>query len=116
MQMEQQMSNYFDILSDQLHDAAKQKGFYDELKMDQFNSQAKQLAMIHSEVTEVLEALRKSKGEEKVVEEIADILVRVFDFYGSLYESGVVTSSLDTVFAQKVKTNATREKMHGVLG
>lgn len=105
-----------DIISNRLHEAAKEKGFYDVLNMTEFNSQAKQLAMIHSEVSEVLEALRKSKGQYAVVEEIADILVRVFDFYGSLLAAGVVEDSLDNVLYDKVETNKARPRMHGVLG
>ena len=106
----------FDEISIELHQTARSKGFYDRLDMTDFNSQAKQLAMIHSEVTEVLEALRKEKGEEAVVEEIADILVRAFDFYEALYRANVVTSSLQQVFNEKVGINKERPRMHGVLG
>lgn len=106
----------FDEISIELHQTARSKGFYDRLDMTDFNSQAKQLAMIHSEVTEVLEALRKEKGEKAVVEEIADILIRSFDLFAALKESGVVTSSLDDVFLSKTETNKGRPVMHGVLG
>lgn len=106
----------FDEISTELHQTARSKGFYDRLDMTDFNSQAKQLAMIHSEVTEVLEALRKEKGEKAVVEEIADILIRSFDLFAALRESGVVTSSLDEVFNEKVGINKERPRMHGVLG
>ena len=106
----------FDQISEELHETAKSKGFYDTLNMDEFNSQAKQLAMIHSEVTEVLEALRKSKGQQAVVEEIADILVRCFDLYAALKDAGVVDLSLDEVFEEKTEVNKERPRMHGVLG
>ena len=106
----------FDQISEELHEIAKSKGFYDTLNMDEFNSQAKQLAMIHSEVTEVLEALRKSKGQHAVVEEIADILVRCFDLYAALKDAGVVDLSLDEVFEEKTEVNKERPRMHGVLG
>lgn len=105
-----------DALSAILHERAVEKGFYESLSMNEFNSQAKQLAMIHSEVSEVLEALRKNQGERKVVEEIADILIRTFDFYASLMNAGTVESSLDEVLAEKTEKNRLREKMHGVLG
>ena len=110
------MYKTFDDYGKQLHDAAREKGFYDSLDMTEFNSQAKQLAMIHSEVTEVLEAHRKEKGEEAVLDEISDILVRVFDYYGSLRNAGVVEGSLQVAFNNKVKKNSTRPRMHGVLG
>lgn len=107
---------HLDEVAYRLHNDAKAKGFYESLKMDDFNSQAKQLAMIHSEVSETLEALRKQHGEEHVVEELSDILVRVFDFYGALREAGVVSSSLHDGFLSKVEVNKTRPRMHGVLG
>ena len=80
------MRIHIDKLSADLHDNAVDKGFWDPLKVNyeqgyEFVFYAKQLAMIHSEVTEVLEAMRKNKGEEQVVEELADILIRVFDFF-----------------------------------
>lgn len=108
----------FDIdkFSDILHKTAKSKGFYDKLDMTDFNSQAKQLAMIHSEASEVLEALRKDKGQDKVVEELADILIRTFDLYAALKAAGVVTDSLADSLSAKARVNEGREKMHGVRG
>lgn len=106
----------FDETASRLHDSAKSKGFYDSLNMAEFNSQAKQIAMIHSEATEVLEALRKSKGERAVVEELADILIRVLDMYEALRRAGEVESSLDEVFDDKVIVNRERPFLHGVKG
>lgn len=99
-----------------LHETALSKGFYESLDMKEFNSQAKQLAMIHSEVTEVLEALRKSKGQDQVVEELADIIIRVLDMYAALRNVGVVQDSLDDVLSSKAEINRTRPRMHSVLG
>lgn len=98
------------------HEIAKESGFWDDVDATDFVFQAKQLAMIHSEVTEVLEALRKSKSQLEVVEELADILIRVYDFYWGLLEAGVVHSSLEDVFWDKMKKNMTRPRMHGVRG
>lgn len=103
-----------DALAIELHDTAKSKGFWD-YEVD-FNFQAKQLAMIHSEATEVLEALRKDKGERYVVEECADIIIRVLDFWAGLKEAGVVSTSLDEAMAEKTAVNKTRERLHGVRG
>lgn len=105
-----------DVVAMQLHNTAQIKGFYDELDMTNFMSQAKQLAMIHSEVTEVLEALRKEKGELAVVEEISDIIIRALDFYEALVRAGVVHDSLQKVFTEKAAVNKERPRMHGVLG
>ena len=106
----------FDEISKELHETAKSKGFYDDLKMDEFVSQAKQLMMLASEVTEVMEALRKDKGEEAVLDELSDILIRLFDFTAALFEAGVVSGSLDEAFARKAKINTSRPRMHGVRG
>lgn len=103
-----------DLLANELHETAKEKGFWDH-EVD-FIFVAKQLAMVHSEVTEVLEAVRKSKGQELVVEELADIIIRVLDLYSGMKESGLVTSSLDETLAYKAFFNKTREKLHGVQG
>lgn len=105
-----------DVLSSELHENAHQKGFYESLNMAEFNSQAKQLAMVHSEVTEVLEALRKEKGQEAVLDELADILIRVLDFYAALYQAGVLNGSLQDALFTKMAVNTARAKMHGVLG
>lgn len=106
----------FDDVAAELHENAKAKGFYDSLDMTQFNSQAKQLMMLVSECAEIMEALRKSKGEDAVLDECADVLVRLFDFYGALKAAGVVNRSLDEAFENKVGFNKTRPRMHGVLG
>lgn len=106
----------FDEVSHRLHQAARDKGFYDHLQMTDFVSQAKQLMMVVSECSEVMEALRKSRGQDAVLDELSDILVRTFDLYGALHKAGVVTGSLEDAFNTKVKFNSTRPRMHGVLG
>jgi NTP pyrophosphatase (non-canonical NTP hydrolase) len=58
------------------------KGFWDDNNGTIFY--LKQLAMVHSEVSEVLEAIRKEKGDDQVVEELADIIIRVLDLYAGL--------------------------------
>ena len=72
--------------------------------------------MIHSEGTEVLEALRKQKGANEVVEELADVIIRVLDLYEGLRMHGDVKESLDEVLMRKMSINTHRAKMHGVLG
>lgn len=106
----------FDQWALMLHEAAKSKGFYDSLDMTEFNSQAKQLMMLVSECSEIMEALRKEKGEAAVLDECSDVLVRLFDFYGALLAAGVVDKSLDQAFENKVDHNKSRPRMHGVLG
>lgn len=109
-----------DRLSIQLHETAVEKGFWDSLgylsEDDKFIFYAKQIAMIHSEATEVLEALRKSKGHEQVVEELADIIIRVCDLYEGLRENGEVLYSLNKTVRSKARVNKGRPKLHGVRG
>lgn len=103
-----------------LHGTAVEKGFWEPIErmdeQDQFIFFAKQLMMIDSEVTEVLEALRKNKGSQQVVEELADILIRVLDLYAGLKAHGAVTESLHYTMIEKMRINETRERLHGVAG
>lgn len=68
-----------------------------------------QLALIHSEVSEALEADRKEHGSEKVAEELADIIIRTFDTAAS--------HNLDLAGAlfRKMTKNREREHRHGGL-
>lgn len=105
-----------DQLSFDLHSNAVAKGFWEPNTPDNHTVfYLKQLAMIHSEVSEVLEAIRKEKGEDKVVEELADILIRVFDLYGGLVEDGYTGISLEQTLINKAQINVDRPRMHGVL-
>lgn len=109
-----------DELASDLHITAVRKGFWDpKTRMDgqdHFVFYAKQLAMIHSEVTEVLEAMRKNKGQEAVVEELADIIIRVLDLYAGLLSFGDIEDSLHQTLLRKAEFNKSRDKMHGVAG
>ena len=99
-----------------VHTNSVNKGFYNGYVMHEFPHQATKIALIHSEATEVLEALRKEKGEHEVVKEICDILIRTFDFYAALVDAGVVTEDLDDVMEEVMTDNTKRPHMHGVLG
>jgi NTP pyrophosphatase (non-canonical NTP hydrolase) len=111
-----------DLMAQKIHLNATEKGFWDymyldvEPKADPFIFYAKQIAMIHSEATEVLEAMRKTKGQDQVVEELADIIIRVLDLYGGLKIQGQVQDSLDLVMDIKMRKNTERPRLHGVLG
>lgn len=106
-----------DDYAELIHANARLKGFYDELDMTSFNSQAKQLAMIHSEVSETLEALRKQKGAAVVYEEIADIMIRCLDFAEALkVNEDYRELSLEQSLLDKMNINKTRQRLHGVLG
>jgi NTP pyrophosphatase (non-canonical NTP hydrolase) len=102
----------FDDLSIELHKTAVEKGFWPEDVDDIFVT--KQLMMIVSEAVEVMEAIRKDKGEAEIADEMADILIRTLDLYAGLAEHGYTRVSLDYAFEQKTNINKSRPEKHGV--
>lgn len=103
----------------QIHKIALDKGFWDGYRpIDSFPFYAYKLAMINSEVTEVLEAIRKDQGDEQVVLEIADIIIRTLDFYQGLKTTGEIgpEHSLDDLIGKKILVNQERPQKHGVRG
>jgi NTP pyrophosphatase (non-canonical NTP hydrolase) len=106
-----------DALSDEIHSTAVSKGFWDRAHNSdhQIDFLLAKLALIASEVSEVLEAIRKSKGEQAVMEEISDIVIRTLDFASGLRDIGYTDLSLQEVLLSKMGVNAERPRMHGVL-
>jgi NTP pyrophosphatase (non-canonical NTP hydrolase) len=102
-----------DELAFQIHNNAVEKGFWEPNNGIIFY--LKQIAMIHSECSEVLEAIRKEKGDGQVVEELADILIRTLDLWAGLVRDGYTKESIAKVLVAKTDINKTRPKMHGVL-
>ena len=102
-----------DVLAALLHETAIEKGFWNSPK--NFDVFGNKLALVHSEVTEVLEAIRKNKGSEEIVEEMSDILIRTLDLYASMRNAGFVEHSLDEILFNKIEKNKVRPKLHGNL-
>jgi NTP pyrophosphatase (non-canonical NTP hydrolase) len=102
----------FDELAEELHETAVAKGFWPEEVDDIFIT--KQLMMIVSEAVEVMEAIRKDKGEEQISDEMADILIRTLDLYAGLVEHGYTRESLDYALSKKANINKDRPERHGV--
>lgn len=102
-----------DVLSAILHETAIEKGFWNNPK--NFDVFGNKLALVHSEVTEVLEAIRKNKGSEEIVEEMVDILIRTLDLYASMRNAGFVSHSLDETLFKKMEINKARPALHGNL-
>ena len=100
-------------LASEIHLTATEKGFWNA-DVD-VNFVLSKLALVHSEVSETLEAIRKEKGERVVVEEMADIVIRLLDLYEGMKEYGWVESDFDEVMEAKMRHNTTRPQMHGVL-
>lgn len=112
MQANQVLTEYgLDALSAMLHETAREKGFWDgDYNYDKVGNK---LALVHSEVTEVLEAIRKNKGSEAVVEEMADVIIRLLDIYAAMRNEEAVLHSLDEVLEKKININKDRPKLHG---
>lgn len=104
-----------DILAKKVHATAREKGFWDHefvdtdtdgYPIDNPSIVPEKLALIMSEVAEVLEAHRDDNlfGME---EELADVIIRVLDlaeFYGF---------SMDDAIAEKMISNRARPHLHG---
>ena len=102
-----------DALAAVLHETAIEKGFWEgTISYDKIGNK---LALVHSEVTEVLEAIRKNKGSEEVVEEMADVIIRLLDVYAAMRNSEDLIHSLDEVLNKKININKERPKLHGNL-
>lgn len=110
-----------DELAYSLNETAVEKGFWEPMArmdmQDDFIFYGKQLAMIHSEVTEALEALRKQQGDEKFVEELSDIIIRILDLWAGMNKARVKPlPSINDILMQKADINKNRPKLHGNLG
>ena len=97
-----------DDLANELHATAVEKGFWDNYDVAPNEFICTKLALIHSEVTEVLEAIRKEKGEREIMLEFADILIRTLDLYAGMNERWFNKShSID--LAMKIKSEGNRK-------
>ena len=105
------MYSKVDKIAKKLHEVAVEKGFWDSVV--DYDFLCTKLLLIHSEVTEATEALRKNKGPEELAEEMADILIRTLDLYEGMYEYGYISSDLSYILGYKNKKNKERERLHG---
>jgi NTP pyrophosphatase (non-canonical NTP hydrolase) len=99
----------FRALSHAVHETAKSKGWWD---IDRNNGEA--LALIHSEVSEALEALRiGNPPDDKIPSfsgaeaELADVIIRIMDL------SAARGWDIAGAILAKTEMNKGREKMHG---
>lgn len=102
----------FDGYARMVHNTAKEKGFWPVEVDDIFI--AKQCMMIVSEVTELMEAIRKDQGKEAVAHETADILIRTLDLWQGMLDNGYAEGSLQAAYNVKTDKNKDRPERHGV--
>ena len=105
------------LLIDICHDTAVDKGLHPDSDTPSFGEQ---IALIHSEVSEALEAYRNSGFDtwretihnegikpHGVVSELVDVMIRVFDV------AGKHELPLGSMLIEKMLYNLTREHRHG---
>jgi NTP pyrophosphatase (non-canonical NTP hydrolase) len=106
--MNQLLINAINVLCEDCHNNSKAHGFWDEKR-----NRGEMFALMHSEISEALEYDRHGdpesdhiKGFSGVEEELADVLVRVFDFAGGF------NLRLGQALNAKIEFNKTRPHKH----
>lgn len=100
----------WNILAETIHNIAKRNGFWEGDRND-----GEILALVHAEVSEALEAVRKKIPEKskkipiffEIEEELADIIIRIMD-YGEARGWNIPDAIL-----HKVEYNSNRPYKHG---
>ncbi|MFC4387502.1 MazG nucleotide pyrophosphohydrolase domain-containing protein [Gracilibacillus marinus] len=95
------MSKSINQLCKEAYETAKTSGWHDEPR-----ETGTLLALIHSEVSEALEADRKG-DQENFEEELADVCIRIFDLCGSR------NIDLEDAIETKMERNKSRSYKHG---
>jgi NTP pyrophosphatase (non-canonical NTP hydrolase) len=92
------------MLQDECHGCAVEKGWWDEPR-----ELGTQIALMHSELSEALEAAREGKleGKDGVAEEFADTIIRIMDTCGH-YDI-----NLEEELLKKMMYNRGRDYRHG---
>ncbi|MDP2904794.1 MAG: MazG nucleotide pyrophosphohydrolase domain-containing protein [Candidatus Omnitrophota bacterium] len=84
------------------HSIAREKGWWQEERND-----GELIALIHSELSEALEAMRNQGRKDDVAEELADCCIRIFDYCGAR------EIDLEKALLKKMEYNKTRPYRHG---
>lgn len=99
-----------DLLAQACYSASLAKGFWFE---GEKRNRAEMIALMHSELSEMLEGIRKPGPDSHCPEftseevELADLLIRAFDYAGGF------NLRLGAALEAKMRFNATRPFMHG---
>ncbi len=84
------------------HSIAKEKGWWDDPRND-----GELIALMHSELSEALEALGNHGTKDNLAEELADCCIRIFDYCGAR------EINLEETLRKKIGYNKTRPYRHG---
>lgn len=104
--------------ADDCHENSVRKGFWTQEELDLIRTKLStrrgialflsKIALIHSEASEATEAAREN-DRAGVGEELADIVIRVFDL------AGACKINIEQEIIDKMLKNESRPKMHGKL-
>ncbi|MCX5706853.1 MAG: hypothetical protein NTW13_04245 [Candidatus Omnitrophica bacterium] len=84
------------------HGIAQSKGWWQNERND-----GELIALMHSELSEALEAMRAHGTKDNIAEELADCCIRIFDYCGAR------DIDLDKILIKKIEYNKTRPHRHG---
>jgi len=84
------------------HKIAKTKGWWRDVRND-----GELIALMHSELSEALEAMRNHGKKEELAEELADCCIRIFDYCGAR------EIDLEKALLKKIEYNKGRPYRHG---
>lgn len=93
-----------DELAVECHKIARDHGFWDHELQGSIHGE--KIALMHSELSEALDAMRKNNGDS-VPEELADTIIRILDY------CGFMGFHIHEAVMNKIEKNKARPRLHG---